>query len=33
VEARGGRVTTVAGDSRLVKVTDAADLELVASML
>jgi 2-C-methyl-D-erythritol 4-phosphate cytidylyltransferase len=33
VEARGGRVTTVPGDSRLVKVTDAADLELVASFL
>ena len=33
VEARGGRVTTVPGDSRLVKVTDAADLELVASLL
>jgi 2-C-methyl-D-erythritol 4-phosphate cytidylyltransferase len=33
VEARGGRVTTVPGDSRLVKVTNAADLELVASLL
>jgi 2-C-methyl-D-erythritol 4-phosphate cytidylyltransferase len=33
VEARGGRVTTVPGDSRLVKVTDADDLELVASFL
>jgi 2-C-methyl-D-erythritol 4-phosphate cytidylyltransferase len=33
VEARGGRVTTVPGDSRLVKVTDSADLELVASLL
>jgi 2-C-methyl-D-erythritol 4-phosphate cytidylyltransferase/2-C-methyl-D-erythritol 2,4-cyclodiphosphate synthase len=33
VEARGGRVTTVPGDPRLVKVTDAADLELVASFL
>jgi len=33
VEARGGRVTTVAGDPRLLKVTDAADLELVASFL
>ena len=33
IERRGGRVTTVPGDSRLVKVTDAADLELVASML
>ncbi len=33
VEARGGRVTTVPGDPRLVKVTDAADLELVAGWL
>lgn len=33
VEAQGGRVTTVAGDPRLLKVTDAADLELVASFL
>jgi 2-C-methyl-D-erythritol 4-phosphate cytidylyltransferase len=33
VEARGGRVTTVPGDPRLLKVTDAADLELVASFL
>jgi len=33
VEAKGGRVTTVPGDSRLLKVTDAADLELVASLL
>lgn len=33
VEAQGGRVTTVPGDSRLLKVTDAADLELVASFL
>ena len=33
VEARGGRVTTVAGDPRLLKVTDAADLELVALFL
>jgi 2-C-methyl-D-erythritol 4-phosphate cytidylyltransferase len=33
VEARGGRVTIVPGDSRLVKVTDAADLELIASLL
>jgi 2-C-methyl-D-erythritol 4-phosphate cytidylyltransferase len=33
VEARGGRVTTVPGDPRLLKVTDAADLELVASWL
>jgi len=31
VEARGGRVTTVSGDRRLLKVTDQADLELVAS--
>ena len=33
VEARGGRVTIVPGDSRLVKVTSEADLELVASYL
>jgi 2-C-methyl-D-erythritol 4-phosphate cytidylyltransferase len=33
VEARGGRVTTVVGDPRLLKVTDAADLALVASFL
>jgi 2-C-methyl-D-erythritol 4-phosphate cytidylyltransferase len=33
VEARGGRVTTVPGDPRLLKVTDAADLELVANWL
>jgi 2-C-methyl-D-erythritol 4-phosphate cytidylyltransferase len=33
VEARGGRVTTVPGDPRLIKVTDAADLELVAGWL
>ena len=33
VEARGGRVTTVSGDPRLLKVTDAADLELVAGWL
>jgi len=33
VEAQGGRVTTVPGDSRLLKVTDAADLELVAGWL
>ena len=33
VEARGGRVTTVPGDRRLLKVTDQADLELVASFL
>ncbi|HEX6680118.1 MAG TPA: 2-C-methyl-D-erythritol 4-phosphate cytidylyltransferase [Gaiellaceae bacterium] len=33
VEAQGGRVTTVPGDPRLLKVTDAADLELVAGWL
>jgi 2-C-methyl-D-erythritol 4-phosphate cytidylyltransferase len=33
VEARGGRVTTVAGDPRLLKITSAADLELVAGWL
>jgi 2-C-methyl-D-erythritol 4-phosphate cytidylyltransferase len=33
VEAAGGRVKAVAGDSRLVKITDAADLERVASLL
>jgi 2-C-methyl-D-erythritol 4-phosphate cytidylyltransferase len=33
VEARGGRVTTVPGDLRLLKVTDAADLELVSGWL
>jgi 2-C-methyl-D-erythritol 4-phosphate cytidylyltransferase len=33
VEARGGRVTTVAGDRRLVKVTDRSDLELVEALL
>jgi 2-C-methyl-D-erythritol 4-phosphate cytidylyltransferase len=33
VEARGGRVTTVPGDPRLLKVTTRADLELVASWL
>jgi 2-C-methyl-D-erythritol 4-phosphate cytidylyltransferase len=33
VEARGGRVAIVAGDARLLKVTTAADLELVASWL
>jgi 2-C-methyl-D-erythritol 4-phosphate cytidylyltransferase len=33
VEARGGRVTTVAGDPRLVKVTAEDDLALVASFL
>ena len=33
VEARGGRVTTVAGDPRLLKVTRTAELELVAAWL
>jgi 2-C-methyl-D-erythritol 4-phosphate cytidylyltransferase len=33
VEARGGRVTVVTGDPRLLKVTDQADLELVSSYL
>lgn len=33
VEARGGRVRVVEGDRRLLKVTDSADLELVASWL
>ena len=33
VEARGGRVKVVRGDPRLLKVTDLADLELVASWL
>jgi 2-C-methyl-D-erythritol 4-phosphate cytidylyltransferase len=33
VEARGGRVTVVPGDRRLLKVTDQADLELVSSFL
>jgi 2-C-methyl-D-erythritol 4-phosphate cytidylyltransferase len=33
VEAAGGRVAIVAGDRRLVKVTEPADLELVASLL
>jgi 2-C-methyl-D-erythritol 4-phosphate cytidylyltransferase len=33
VEARGGRVKVVEGDRRLLKVTDAWDLELVASWL
>jgi 2-C-methyl-D-erythritol 4-phosphate cytidylyltransferase len=33
VEARGGRVTVVEGDPRLLKVTTPADLELVASWL
>ena len=33
VEARGGRVAAVAGDPRLLKITDVADLELVAGWL
>jgi len=33
VEARGGRVTVVAGDPRLAKITDAEDLERVAALL
>jgi 2-C-methyl-D-erythritol 4-phosphate cytidylyltransferase len=33
VEARGGRVKVVAGDRRLLKVTDASDLERVAALL
>jgi 2-C-methyl-D-erythritol 4-phosphate cytidylyltransferase/2-C-methyl-D-erythritol 2,4-cyclodiphosphate synthase len=33
VEARGGRVKAVEGDPRLLKITDRADLELVASWL
>jgi 2-C-methyl-D-erythritol 4-phosphate cytidylyltransferase len=33
VEAHSGRVTTVPGDPRLLKVTDASDIELVASFL
>jgi 2-C-methyl-D-erythritol 4-phosphate cytidylyltransferase len=33
VEGRGGRVTAVAGDRRLLKVTSAEDLELVATWL
>jgi 2-C-methyl-D-erythritol 4-phosphate cytidylyltransferase len=33
VEARGGRIKVVAGDPRLVKITDAADLELVEHWL
>jgi 2-C-methyl-D-erythritol 4-phosphate cytidylyltransferase len=33
VEARGGRIKVVPGDPRLVKITDAADLELVAGWL
>jgi 2-C-methyl-D-erythritol 4-phosphate cytidylyltransferase len=33
VESRGGRVKVVAGDRRLIKITEPADLELVASWL
>jgi 2-C-methyl-D-erythritol 4-phosphate cytidylyltransferase len=33
VEARGGRVKVVAGDRRLIKVTEQADLDLVAAWL
>lgn len=33
VEARGGRVRVVGGDPRLAKVTDSADLELIAEWL
>jgi 2-C-methyl-D-erythritol 4-phosphate cytidylyltransferase len=33
VEARGGRIKVVPGDPRLVKITDAADLDLVAGWL
>jgi 2-C-methyl-D-erythritol 4-phosphate cytidylyltransferase len=33
VEAHGGRVKVVAGDPRLLKITDAADLERVAALL
>jgi len=33
VEKRGGRVTMVPGDPRLLKVTDSADLELVGGWL
>jgi 2-C-methyl-D-erythritol 4-phosphate cytidylyltransferase len=33
VEARGGRVKVVTGDPRLIKVTDASDLERVAALL
>jgi 2-C-methyl-D-erythritol 4-phosphate cytidylyltransferase len=33
VEARGGRVKVVEGDAKLVKITDAADLERVAALL
>jgi 2-C-methyl-D-erythritol 4-phosphate cytidylyltransferase len=33
VEARGGRVKVVPGDPKLIKITDAADLERVAALL
>jgi 2-C-methyl-D-erythritol 4-phosphate cytidylyltransferase len=33
VEARGGRVRVVEGDPKLIKVTDAGDLERVAALL
>jgi 2-C-methyl-D-erythritol 4-phosphate cytidylyltransferase len=33
VEARGGKVKVVAGDPRLIKVTDAGDLERVVALL
>jgi 2-C-methyl-D-erythritol 4-phosphate cytidylyltransferase/2-C-methyl-D-erythritol 2,4-cyclodiphosphate synthase len=33
VEASGGRVKVVLGDPRLLKITDAADLERVAALL
>jgi 2-C-methyl-D-erythritol 4-phosphate cytidylyltransferase len=33
VEARGGRVKVVAGDPRLIKVTDQADLDRIAALL
>jgi 2-C-methyl-D-erythritol 4-phosphate cytidylyltransferase len=33
VEARGGRVKVVEGDARLLKITDASDLERVAALL
>jgi 2-C-methyl-D-erythritol 4-phosphate cytidylyltransferase len=33
VEARGGRVKVVQGDSRLIKITDAGDLERAAALL
>ena len=33
VEARGGKVKVVEGDPKLIKVTDAGDLERVAALL